>query len=78
MEMARFTHRRIAALFSHAMNVKAATGTHNLYYKAKSPSGDVHVIWNFTEFARVHGLNKDSIARVVNGAMVSHRGWTRP
>lgn len=41
-----------------------------------SPTGDVHEVFNISQFASEHNLNKGHLAAVARGVEKSHKGWT--
>lgn len=45
-------------------------------FKAKSPNGETHEIYNLAEFCRANGLNKANMHKVVTGKNKSCKGWT--
>lgn len=45
-------------------------------YSLISPKGEVVQIYNISEFAREHNLNKSHVSSVLHGLRKSHKGWT--
>lgn len=45
-------------------------------YYIKSPTGDIHTIWNLSVFCRESGLCRTSLTNLKNGKIKSYKGWT--
>ena len=45
-------------------------------YELISPSGDIYITDNLTDFARQHDLSQGNLVNVIHGKRKSHKGWT--
>lgn len=48
------------------------------YFELLSPSGDLYVGKNMTDFCRKNNLTPSAVCLVLNGGAKHHKGWTKP
>ena len=47
-------------------------------YTLRDPSGKIVTVTNLKRFCEESGIQYNSLARVVRGLRLSHKGWTKP
>lgn len=63
-------------LRSKYKNRDNSAGTKGIVYpKLTSPMGEVHLVTNIHEFARIHGLQYQNLHKVLTGKRKVHLGW---
>ncbi len=92
LDVSIFVVRHIAALESHQWLEEEYPYEYSLLRKRKevknnfgktysqllSPSGELYVVNNMTQFALEHGLLQPKVSDLLHGHRKSHKGWTRP